>query len=189
MVLAMAQPVRMTASEFLVAKASDPQRFHELINGVVVPNQPRPRHQDAAFEIAFRLRLWIDATGFGKVSLPLDIELDSENVYCPDVLWAANRGRFEADSMFDGMPDLIVEVRSPSTWIYDTRDKKYLYEKHGLPELWLVDTVHHTVLVFRRSTPEVDEFDVGLKFGADEVLTSPQLPGFELNLREVFPDE
>ena len=185
----MAQPARMTASEFLVAKASDPQRFHQLINGVVVPNQPRPRHQRAVFEIALHLRRWTDETGRGEVSLPLDIELDDDSVYCPDVLWAADASRFEADQLFYGMPDLIVEVRSPTTWMYDKGDKKYLYEKHGLPELWLVDTVRHVVLVFRRSAPDLAEFDIGLELGADEVLTSPQLPGFTLDLREVFPGD
>jgi Uma2 family endonuclease len=56
-----------------------------------------------------------------------------------------------------------------------------------LPELWLVDTFGHVVLVFRRSAPDMAEFDVGLEFAADEVLTSPQLPGFALDLRELFP--
>jgi Uma2 family endonuclease len=135
-----------------------------------------------------RLYGWVTDTGRGEVSLPLDIELEDDNVYCPDVLWAADSRRYEADSIFEGIPDLIVEVRSPTTWMYDKGAKKYLYEKHGLPELWLVDTVRHIVLVFRRSAPDVAEFDIGLKFGADEVLTSPQLPGFELDLRELFPD-
>jgi len=185
--MAMAQPARMTAREFLVAKASDPQRFHQLIDGVVVSSQPRSRHQDAVFEIAFRLRLWTDDTGLGKMSLPLDIALDGNNVYAPDVLWAADHRRFEADDLFDGMPDLIVEVRSPSTWIYDVGTKKNLYEKHGLPELWLVDTFGERVLVFRRSDAGTTEFDVGVELAADDTLTSPLLPGFALPLRELFP--
>jgi Uma2 family endonuclease len=77
-------------------------------------------------------------------------------------------------------------VRSKSTWHHDTGTKKRRYEQKGLPELWPVDTDDEVVLVFRRSAPDVAEFDVGLKFGADEVLTSPQLPGFELDLRELF---
>lgn len=183
------EPARMTASEFLVAEAGDPKRNYQLIDGVVVYSQPKPRHQQACGVIFVRLHAWVAESGLGKVSLPLDIEVNGHNVYGPDVLWAADADRFKPDDFFKGLPDLIVEVRSPSTWDHDTGTKKRRYETRGLPELWLVDTDNKVALVYRRSAPEVAEFDIGLKFGADEVLTSPQLPGFELELREVFPDD
>ena len=44
------------------------------------------------------------------------------------------------------MPDIAVEVRSPSTWRYDIGAKKSGYERRGLPELWLVDTRADEVL-------------------------------------------
>ena len=53
------------------------------------------------------------------------------------------------------MPDLAVEVRSPSTWRYDVGAKKDGYERHGLPELWLVDTEARSVLVYRRARARV----------------------------------
>jgi hypothetical protein len=41
---------------------------------------------------------------------------------------------------------------------------------------------------FRRSAPEVTTFDVALELGRGETLSSPQLPGFELALDELFRD-
>jgi Uma2 family endonuclease len=79
-----------------------------------------------------------------------------------------------------------VEVRSPSTWRYDVGTKKATYERHGLPELWLVDTKSESVLVYRCSAPAVPEFDVALELAAGEVLMSPLLPGFALPVAEVF---
>jgi Uma2 family endonuclease len=66
----------------------------------------------------------------------------------PDVLW------FAGPPALDGSgprrdPDLVVEVRSPSTWRYDLGRKRELYVEHGVPELWLVDTVARRVLVHR----------------------------------------
>ncbi len=84
------------------------------------------------------------------------------------------------------MPDLAVEVRSPSTWRFDLGVKKTGYERHGLRELWLVDTLARTVLVYRRSTAGAAEFDVALEVSEDEQLTSPLLPGFELAVADIF---
>jgi Uma2 family endonuclease len=84
------------------------------------------------------------------------------------------------------LPDIAVEVRSPSTWRYDIGPKKRRYEQHGLPELWLVDTDADEVFVFRRSAPDAAEFDVVLQIARGDHLTSPQLPDFELSLDALF---
>jgi Uma2 family endonuclease len=64
--------------------------------------------------------------------------------------------------------------------------KRAGYERHGLPELWLVDTVARTVLVYRRSTTGAAAFDVALELTEDEHLTSPLLPGFSLDVGAIF---
>jgi Uma2 family endonuclease len=84
------------------------------------------------------------------------------------------------------VPDLAVEVRSPSTWRYDIGAKKSAYERAGLPELWLVDVAADVVLVFRRSSPRAASFDVALELGRDDALGSPLLPGFALALGALF---
>ena len=89
------------------------------------------------------------------------------------------------------MPDIVVEVRSPSTWRYDigakkVGAKKVAYERDGLAELWLVDTVAEVVHVLRRSGPAVPTFDVALEVGAQDELASPELPGFSLPVASPF---
>ncbi|HEY7072175.1 MAG TPA: Uma2 family endonuclease [Acidimicrobiales bacterium] len=184
--MAMTLPHRMTVEEFIDASAGV-QRPAELIDGVMVVSQPRFRHQDAVARILVALRAWSDgANGRGAASLPLDVELDDHNVYGPDVLWYRDIADIEMDGFQQRVPDLVVEVRSPSTWHYDVGVKRRTYEYFGLPELWLVDTDAGEVRVLRRSGPDAVGFDVELKIGCDEVLTSPQLPGFELPLDDVF---
>ena len=84
------------------------------------------------------------------------------------------------------MPALAAEIRSPSTWRYDLGAKKAGYERHGLAELWLLDTVAESVLVFRRSLPPAASFDVALELSGGEQLTSPLLPDFAVAVDDVF---
>ena len=177
---------RMTVEEFIDAVA-DIREPAQLIDGVIVVSEPKRPHQDALRHLLFALMMWEKSDqGRGTWSLPLDVFLDDYNMYGPDLLWYADEARIDPDDYQRAMPDLVVEVRSPSTWHYDVGKKREMYERYGLPELWLVDTDVREVRVLRRSRADGPRFDIEVKVGFDEVLTSPQLPGFELPLREVF---
>jgi Uma2 family endonuclease len=177
---------RLTAQEYFALPPDD--RFTQLIGGEIVVNQPAMRHQDIALEMAFRLREWTKgAPGRGHACMPVDVVLDERNVFAPDVWWVAEQRRPARDALrLEGPPDLAVEVRSPSTWRHDVGTKKAVYERAGLPELWLVDTEAETVLVYRRSSTDATSFDVALELGAGEALTSPLLPGFSVAVAEIF---
>jgi len=73
------------------------------------------------------------------------------------------------------------------TWRYDIGPKKTAYERHGLPELWLVDTAAEEVLVFRRSATTAPGFDEALELERHQRLTTPLLPAFALELADLFP--
>ncbi|MBA2440386.1 MAG: Uma2 family endonuclease [Thermoleophilaceae bacterium] len=184
-----AQP--MIAQEFLALPVPERGRPWNLIDGEVVVNEPTPLHMAVQFDLAYALRQWADArAGRGWVCLSLDVRLDERNVYAPDILWyAQDRAPGKHAKPPSPMPDLAVEVRSPSTWRYDIGAKKSGYEREGLPELWLVDTAAGEVLVFRRSTADARSFDIALELGANDALGSPLLPGFTLALSEPFGDQ
>ena len=129
----------------------------------------------------------LENLGHGEAGIPVDVRLDDHNVYAPDVWWVPENDRPSADAKrLAGPPGLAVEVRSPSTWRYDLGTKRSTYERLGLGELWLVDTESKSVLVYGRSSPEATTFDVALELEAGEVLTTPLLPGFSLDLGELF---
>ena len=86
----------------------------------------------------------------------------------------------------EGVPELVIEVRSPSTWRYDTTVKFRTYEATGVAELWMVDTASHTILVYRRSTQSSDTFDLAFELDTEKVLVSPLLEGFTLNIGSLF---
>ena len=177
---------RLTAEEYFALPPTE-QRT-QLINGEVVVTEASLRHQRITGEIARLLMNWLLANpGHGEAGIPVDVHLDDFNVFAPDVWWVPEDVRPGRDAKrIVGPPALAVEVRSPSTWRYDVHTTKSTYERLGLAELWLVDTAADVVLVYRRSGPEAPGFDVDLEVAAGETLTTPLLPGFSLDLAELF---
>jgi Uma2 family endonuclease len=163
---------QMTAEEFLALPYDEHTRMHNGSRNCVNVG----------------LSTWTrGAHGRGWVGLPLDVRIDDRNVYEPDLVWyREGRAPRRGDSPPYPVPDLVVEVRSPSTWRFDIGRKKDNYELHGVHELWLVDTAADVVIVFRRSRPDAPRFDVSIELGPGEALTSPLLPGFSLAVSEIF---
>lgn len=174
---------RLTADAYLARE--DPRRT-ELIDGVLVVNEPSILHQHVCALIWETLARWTRTPeGRGMVTWPINVPLDDANVLAPDVLWFENELPLTAINA-PRVPELAVEVRSPGTWRYDVGRKRELYERHGVRELWLADTASRTLLVYRRSRPETG-FDTALELGAEEALRSPLLPGFVVAVGELLP--
>jgi Uma2 family endonuclease len=176
----------LTADEYIATSDARP-RWTQLVNGEVIMNNPTIRHQKIVSFLHFQLMLWINAgRRRGESPGQIDVKLDSANVVAPDVAWYSE-GRLPTDGThIEFPPDIVVEVRSPSTWRYDTTTKFRQYESAGVAEVWLVDTAAHTVLVFRRSSASTVEFDTALELGAGDELTSPLLDGFAVPIQDIF---
>ncbi len=180
---------RMTAEEYIALPVGpDDPRVYELVEGELVVHAPIAGHAYIQQEVLVALTDWTRAApGRGRATFPLDTQLGELNFFIPDLLWY-REGRVPArdDPPPYPLPDIAAEVRSASTWRYDIGAKKAAYERHGLPELWLLDTVAQEVLVFRRSVPRARRFDVALELGLGDVLESPLLPGFGLAVAALY---
>ena len=184
--MSLATGTGMTAEEFLAR--DDWPRGTQLIEGEVVVNQPGLPHQLALGRLFARLLAWADLQpGRGVVCLSVDVRVTERNVYGPDVWWVSEEHRPAPGQLaLEGVPDLVVEVRSPSTWRYDVGVKRFRYEEAGVAELWLVDGSARSVLVYRRSSPSSSSFDIAMELEAGECLISPRLEGFSLDVGDIF---
>ncbi len=126
---------RMRAGDFLALPERDDARRLELVDGEVVVSEPTMLHN--VVQVAFLLALgaWIEAgEERGRVCVPLDVGLDDRNVFVPDVSWYSSIGAPDVNAPRPyPVPDLAIEIRSPSTWVYDIGAKRAGYERRGLP--------------------------------------------------------
>ena len=100
-------------------------------------NEPLPRHQRIVGWIYYRVMAFVEEhPGVGEPGLPVDTPIDDHNVFGPDVWWTRPENILARDAKrADGVPDLVVEVRSSNTWRYDVGTKKDHYEAAGLPRV------------------------------------------------------
>jgi Uma2 family endonuclease len=134
----MAIQTKMTAAEFL--QLPETTEHIELIDGeIVVAPSPRDSHQYTGFESAKYIER-IAPHGRIRVS-PIDLHLDESNVVQPDVMWNGPDSPCVLidDAFWQGSPDLVLEILSPSTALRDKREKFRLYEKYGVREYWIAD--------------------------------------------------
>ena len=108
---------------------------------------------------------------------PLDVELALDTVCQPDVfvLLRENLGKI-ADKRIVGAPDLVVEVASPGTAVYDRLSKACAYARAEVEEYWIVDPQACSIEVFVLSNQVYRS--VG-RFHKKDILPSRIIPGIE----------
>lgn len=116
----------------------------ELIdNQIYMSPAPLFKHQKTIQSIFKELDKIIEEKGKGSIIVaPFDIKLDkTQNSVQPDiiVILKNNPNQVTEEGRYTGVPDLLIEVLSPSNKEYDLIKKKDLYEKFGVQEYWIVD--------------------------------------------------
>lgn len=170
---------RLTYEEY-VHFPDDGQR-HEIIHGEhYVSPSPSTDHQNASRHIQFALYDQIERTGLGQVfNAPMDLELAPTDVVQPDLIVVLNERRdIILRSRLRGVPDLVVEILSPSTAERDRSLKLALYESHHVPEYWLVDTDNRCVYQYRLQS--------GTYQAPEEQRTRITFSGATVDLNEVW---
>ena len=66
----------------------------------------------------------------------------------PDIFFVSkdNPGQY-ANDRFDGIPDLVIEIISPSTRKLDLDEKRPLYQQNRVPEVYFVDVAKKLVMI------------------------------------------
>ncbi len=166
----------------------DDGRRYEIIEGVLyVANAPSFDHQYAVTKLSSRLEQHVTEYNLGYVlSAPFEIHLSERaRPVQPDVFFVV-RERWPAaagSQIFEGAPDLIVEVLSPSSYRRDTNIKFTAYEAAGAKEYWIVNTNTRSVLIYTLSS---GEYALLGEFVGDEAVESRVLPGLELVTSALF---
>ena len=142
--------IRLTYREY--RDFPDDGKRHEIIAGDhYVSPSPQTPHQTASRWIQMQLFRRIEETGNGYViNAPMDVELTDYDIVQPDIVVIAESRRLVIKPVrVIGVPDLVIEILSPSNPGHDRQLKHRLYERVQVPEYWIVDTDAHVVDRYR----------------------------------------
>src|SRR5258708_228855 len=150
--MAATQTKLMTFAEFEKLPAPTGGR-HELRNGEVALVAP-PKHRHHLIQRRL-LHLLGDAVGAaGEVSFEFGYRpLPEYHYWIADVVFVSRQrwDNIPRDGYFSGVPELVVEVLSPSNTAAEVRNKKKLCLENGGREFWAVDSDRRHIEV---STPD-----------------------------------
>lgn len=164
-----------------------PEHKWEFIQGEVIMHSPAlNRHLMATKHVLGPLDAFARVNKLGVVYVEKAMTCFPRNDYEPDVMFfgTSKLGLIDADTLKFPIPDLIVEVLSPSTEHRDRGIKFQDYALHGVGEYWIIDTVAETVELYQldgNTYPPVPKL-------AEGILSSDVVPGFELPVRAIFDE-
>lgn len=178
-----AEPVSLEAYARL--EEPDDLGVFEVVEGRLV-REPRPgyRHGRLQARLARMLADHAEAHHLGVVLTDVGIVLSEvpATVRGPDVAFLARNRVPEGDpaGLLRVVPDLVVEIISPTDTARDLNARIVDFLDAGVPEAWVAEPDTRTVTVYRADgSGEILRGDEVLRGGA-------ALPGFELEVEAVF---
>jgi Uma2 family endonuclease len=160
----------------------------ELINGVLyMTPPPEYTHDNAVKRLIRLLTTHLIAIGDrGSLFVPRAAIWTGPNTYLePDLFYITEELERTLDPKHRTTADLVVEVVSPGSAVYDRNTKADTYWALGVRELWLVDETARTVELRTRGA---QRFEVWAFLESGDRLTSTVIAGLDLPVRRIFED-
>ena len=123
----------------------------ELLRGKLFKMSPAPReiHQRVLNEINFELMSFFRNKTCRVYPAPFDVRIPAKGakgttdnqiytIVQPDLCVVCDLEKIDGRGCV-GVPDLVVEILSPSNSRKDLKDKYEIYQEAGVPEYWIVD--------------------------------------------------
>jgi Uma2 family endonuclease len=174
---------RRATIEDLMQMPEDGQKY-ELVDGEIVVSPTGYRHSAVGLRIGHLVQLFLDEHPIGAIAgADLGVVFDNGNLRSPDLTFVRNEKipTGDAETRFlEVVPDLVVEVLSPSDSMKFVGHKIGEFLERGVPIVWLVDPKQQTVTMYRSLTNTE-------RYTAEDTITAePVLPGFSCTVARFF---
>jgi len=160
-----------------------PDRLFELIHGEIVEKVPTEQHGHIALNIGTEIRIYLkqNPIGIAGVEIRHRNPSDSYNDRLPDVSFRkVDSDNIVTKGAVPTMPDLAIEIKSPTDTITLMRAKAQYYLDNGTTLIWLVYPDKQLVEVYRKDA------DIDILTIDDTLYGYDVLPDFELAIRDIF---
>ncbi len=169
----------ISMDEFVALAAANPDthyRFNAAGDVLEMPNTSIHAHVQTLIGTHFTIWLWTNALPDHGALVECLYDLGDWRC-CPDVAIDRQQGKVIPREA----PLVAVEIRSDSNTWPELREKARRYLQHGTQIVWLVDTDERSLEIHRAGdAPQTLTGEAVIEGGA-------LLPGFRLNLRDIFP--
>ena len=165
------------------SRLEDDQRYEIIQGELLMAPAPDTWHQDWLNSLNLVITPFVRRNRLGRVFIsPIDVVLDEENIVQPDIVFVAADGEriIQRRAIF-GVPDLLVELVSPSSVRRDRYEKRELYARFGVREYWIGDPANRSLEILT-----LQDGQYALHCAAEEKgrVNSLVVPGLEFDLAE-----
>lgn len=164
----------------------DPFLQYEIIDGeLFVSRRPHLDHARILSNLMVNLHAVVRAGG-GEILPEPGIVWGTaiENNVIPDIaVVLPDRLHLGTGHALSGTPNIAIEIVSESTRTVDYVQKRYLYERTGAQEYWIVDRFEKCLQVWSFTGSQA----TSVSYGDDDILTTPLLPDLSLPVRDIWP--
>ncbi len=165
----------------------DDGRKYELVEGEIVVSNAGIEHEFIGARLIILLGGFVLRNKLGVVcGSSAGYWMKSGNLRSPDVSFIAKERlqglRHAPKKFFQGAPDLVVEILSPSDSVEALHQKIVEYFESGARLIWVLNPAEETVLVYH--SPQPDRL---LRTG-DSIDGEDVVPGFSMPLSELYAE-
>ena len=170
--------------ELYCQRSNDHLRF-ELFDGELIEmSGPGGTHGRIAIKLGSYLFIFAEENELGIVTGETGYHPagDRYNLLLPDVAFISFERAPDPfpDKLVPVMPDIAVEIMSPSNTLAELRDKAQRYMRLGTSLVWIIMPADQSIEIHRAQTP-VETLELGDTLSGDDIL-----PGFEIQIRRLF---
>ena len=161
---------------------------YEIIEGeLFVSCSPGLTHERVLTKLILLIGNFLETSPVGEAVANVGVILSNVSGVIPDLLVFLNEQRdtIITNDRLTGPPALVVEILSPGPANIgrDRVNKLHLYDKHGVPEYWIVDPKNMTLERYVRQGSSLALLET---LENDDIVSITTLPGFSCKVSEIF---
>lgn len=174
-----------TYKEFLEI-TKDIERAEFIDGEIIMQATPTAQHQSIVLNIASEFRNFFSGKDCRPYIAPFDIILEDgyeeTKKVQPDISIICGQNLIN-ENEFKGVPQLIVEVVSPSNASDDYVKKLNLYMRFGVEEYWIVSPKNKTIQIFNLENGVYGE---PIIYFENDLIKSGVFQGLSIELKRIF---
>lgn len=189
----MALPAEKIQYTFADCLAWNEDEHIEIIHGeAFMIAAPSTAHQMISGEIFRQLASFLEGKKCIAIPAPFSVRLfeqdkdapeDVDTIVEPDISVICDRNKLDRHGC-KGVPDMVIEILSPSSLRHDRLVKLNLYQQAGVREYWIVDPQNQAIQVF---LPDDNGFlRICEEYGPKDVAKVNVLDGCFIDLNKIY---